>query len=550
MPKTFRVNPNDRVVRAVVGITTGPRAVTDEQLLALVRQSGDAAFQHLTIDEMNTRLGPKTGSSYAVKDLGIFRQHYKINGQRRCAYVVLSPDELRVGSVGSGSLFFPRGEDDVLNERAERIERPFLLEDGEEEETDDTEMIDAIPAGAAGGRKRKETTKTNMTPAGKKERPEQPALEDLMKVEEQPPCVATRQVVSLLQREAELEKRLAEQTVLAAGYFADFAERHARVAALEKKLVAHRTAAVAASTQLEKKQEKLKRLQASCDEKETQTEGLHRQVKSLERQLADYKRVVADLDETDETDAPTPASSATKETATSLIKQVRKAARTLNAKKRLFTALALVVSPTENCELQAALASSKPNFQEEAKVLHRLGLEVDAFVKSVGKSQAEIFDAYFDSAGLIKDDVDITDLHTQLCYPLEDAPPESPESLLSRVLAVLLQSTSFVTKTRNARSALEKGQSWRFNHRKKDGSDEYVAPALSAIRVDEDQPSDLEVFIVRRETKIRLMQLVLASIALSSRTGGGKTTLVHLLVSLDVGWIGRLTHSGINDASA
>mmetsp|Transcript_3631 Transcript_3631/g.11945 ORF Transcript_3631/g.11945 Transcript_3631/m.11945 type:complete len:341 (-) Transcript_3631:583-1605(-) len=230
MPKTFRVNPNDRVVRAVVGITTGPRAVTDEQLLALVRQSGDAAFQHLTIDEMNTRLGPKTGSSYAVKDLGIFRQHYKINGQRRCAYVVLSPDELRVGSVGSGSLFFPRGEDDVLNERAERIERPFLLEDGEEEETDDTEMIDAIPAGAAGGRKRKETTKTNMTPAGKKERPEQPALEDLMKVEEQPPCVATRQVASLLQREAELEKRLAEQTMLAAGYFADFAERHARVA--------------------------------------------------------------------------------------------------------------------------------------------------------------------------------------------------------------------------------------------------------------------------------------------------------------------------------
>eukprot|EP00635_Sarcinochrysidales_sp_CCMP3193_P010619 CAMPEP_0118917384 /NCGR_PEP_ID=MMETSP1166-20130328/17294_1 /TAXON_ID=1104430 /ORGANISM="Chrysoreinhardia sp, Strain CCMP3193" /LENGTH=193 /DNA_ID=CAMNT_0006857549 /DNA_START=88 /DNA_END=665 /DNA_ORIENTATION=- len=193
MPKKFSLDVNDPMVQAVMGTPTGRRAWTDARLLSTLQQRGIRGAEDLSVEELNQKLGPKRPVGYDNATHGLYRRHYTIDGAFRCAYLILSSRERSDCFFDVRSVAFPQAEAGVwAASRAERTERrPEETKEETEEETDDTDMIDAVPAGAAGGRKRKETTKTNMTPAGKKERPEQPALEDLMKVEEQPPCVAT-----------------------------------------------------------------------------------------------------------------------------------------------------------------------------------------------------------------------------------------------------------------------------------------------------------------------------------------------------------------------
>lgn len=154
----------------------------------MVKLRGGGDFEDLTIAGLNEKLGSKTMPSYERSDLGIFRRNYKISAVWRAAYVVLSLDE-RAGVDVGRSLIFPTAHDfDVWDKpRTERVERQLSLSDGGAEAADgpvavDARSSDASGPEAGGGRKRKETTKTNMTPGQKSARPDNVEPADLMEL--------------------------------------------------------------------------------------------------------------------------------------------------------------------------------------------------------------------------------------------------------------------------------------------------------------------------------------------------------------------------------
>lgn len=194
MPRKKTFDVNDPVVMAVLGTPTSHRVWTDARLLKtlLARGSVPAGLAgNLTLEELNKKLGPKGRPNYENVALGLYRRHYTIDGVFRCAYLILSAAERARGFFDVGLVEFPTAENAIwdLSRAQEPVElRPEetkeeTKEEAKEEakeETEDTEMADAPREGAAGGRKRKETTKTGMTPSEKRERPVQPTTADLV----------------------------------------------------------------------------------------------------------------------------------------------------------------------------------------------------------------------------------------------------------------------------------------------------------------------------------------------------------------------------------
>mmetsp|Transcript_22386 Transcript_22386/g.70124 ORF Transcript_22386/g.70124 Transcript_22386/m.70124 type:complete len:187 (-) Transcript_22386:1052-1612(-) len=98
----FRLEVDDPIAKAVLGVSTRKCVWTGDRLLKKLRTLRIRDADTLARDELNRKLGP-TGKAllgYESAAHGSYRHHWQIEGKLRCAYFILSQKD-RVGVVVS-----------------------------------------------------------------------------------------------------------------------------------------------------------------------------------------------------------------------------------------------------------------------------------------------------------------------------------------------------------------------------------------------------------------------------------------------------------------
>ena len=109
----------DPVVQYALTRGTNRKVVSDAQLRAVMIDEGIVGADDLTVDDLNKKFGPTRGADYEIASVGLLRRHYRIGGQRRCAYGILTEEERDEG-LTSACFNFPPPNDEHRHR-----ERPF-----------------------------------------------------------------------------------------------------------------------------------------------------------------------------------------------------------------------------------------------------------------------------------------------------------------------------------------------------------------------------------------------------------------------------------------
>ena len=208
-----------------------------------------------------------------------------------------------------------------------------------------------------------------------------------------------------------------------------------------------------------------------------------------------------------------------------------------------FSVFAQLLKDSEQDAVRRVLPQREAvDFEQE--VLNRLSFEVEAYQGQAGITVNEAFEKIFDESGLPKKmnvEAELKLLKFPRLGPTTPLDEPPVESLLSKVLAAILVSPSYRTKTIYAEKALKVGRPYRFDYRKS-GDGQYINPEL--------QGQELVDFVQRRKSRIEGLMLIFAGFIVTRSSGGTATTQAGLLGSLALVWISRMSHLGSSFASS